>query len=351
MRISALACLLVLSACGPRVTDEELVDDVTEPELALDGKADGLSPEMGTYRQLGGPAVVSLLRNGKAHTERFDGTYKLGATTLRIYDGRGTLRASYTYTVGHDGGGTQLALTSAATHQVTALERSAFGWCNQDHDNDCEPQNLEYTDCTGNWRCDTSEDAPGLGDVCQFDCYFALPKWDDTVGAMDCADAWAAGLHPCDATPDHYVVIHKSAHNLAECDRGELVKNHRIGLGLPGDKQWQGDRRTPEGTFYVGQALPLTEYRRALVLSYPTKEDGERGRDAGRLTSGEFNQIMYAHTHCTLPPQTTALGGMVEIHGHGDGGDWTLGCAALGNPEMDEVYGHISLGDTIVVVP
>ncbi len=354
MRSAWLVVSLLLAACG----SAELVDDVDEPELPVDdSKADGTAVAMGTYRLAEGQLAAGtngplqelvLLRTGRLHTDAYDGTYKLGATMLRLYDVHGGLRGRYGYAPSEHGAERHLTLTDLTRGSTVELIRSEPGWCA--YYDDCEPQNLSRADCPGRWKCAGPGGTPTRS--CTYVCAdYPLPAWDGSVGANDCATAWQHGLSPCDTTPDHYVVLHKSAHNLALCHRGQLVQSYRIGLGLPGDKQWEGDRRTPEGVFYVGQRLPVNEFRRGLVLSYPTVADADRARAAGRISSAEHGAIVSAQQRCALPPQRTALGGMVEIHGHGNGLDWTYGCAALDDLALDEVYASLQTGDTIVVLP
>src|SRR5581483_11994495 len=116
------------------------------------------------------------------------------------------------------------------------------------------------------------------------------PRWDPSFGFADCADAWGEKgekLSPCDTTPDHYVVVRKSARNLAWCDGGKLTKNMRVGLGFApdGTKQQEGDGKTPEGVFYAANLLPDSEYYPAFLLSDPTKDDA-----AGALAEGSIPQ-------------------------------------------------------------
>lgn len=180
--------------------------------------------------------------------------------------------------------------------------------------------------------------------------------WDSTVGQADCASAWGnagSGLSTCDTTRDNYVVLRKSARNLALCKNGTLVANYRMGLGFAplGDKQVEGDGKTPEGVFYVASLLPDSDYYKAFLISYPDKADAQRGLTAGIITQAQKNAIDTAQTQCATPPQTTALGGYVEIHGMGGDSDWTLGCAALDNIAVDALWAKLKVRDTIVILP
>jgi hypothetical protein len=181
-------------------------------------------------------------------------------------------------------------------------------------------------------------------------------RWDPSVGKNDCAGAWGnAGekLSPCDTTKDDYVVVHKSKRNVALCKNGALVKNLRSGLGdTPvGAKLKEGDGKTPEGVFYVPRLIPDSAFHKALLLSYPTPDDATRGLSTQLITSSQRAQIQSAHAACVEPPQSTALGGELEITGNGSSQDWTHGSIALDDVAVDLLWGSIGVGDSIVVVP
>lgn len=217
------------------------------------------------------------------------------------------------------------------------------------------------------WRFDAWSGACAGADACTFtldadqDVKGALvlldPRWDPAVGAADCASAWGmAGekLSPCDTTKDRFVVVHKSKRNVALCSAGgKLEKNLRSGLGFApsGTKEKQGDGKTPEGVFYVANLLPDSSYHRAFLFSYPTKADAARGVASGLITPAEHDQITQAQDACQAPPQETGLGGDVEIHGDGSSKDWTVGCVALENDDVDRLWGELHLGASLVVLP
>ncbi|MBL8957713.1 MAG: L,D-transpeptidase family protein [Myxococcaceae bacterium] len=180
--------------------------------------------------------------------------------------------------------------------------------------------------------------------------------WNPSVGASDCMVAWGtngSGLSPCDAVKDDYVVARKSARNMAFCRNGMLVQNFKMSLGFApvGDKQVEGDGKTPEGVFYVGQLNPNSSYYKSFLVSYPDSADAVRGLSAGLITQAQKNAIDTAQANCTIPPQTTELGSYIMIHGSGSTGDWTLGCMALDNPNVDTLWSNLAVRDTIVVLP
>ncbi len=184
------------------------------------------------------------------------------------------------------------------------------------------------------------------------------PPHDATVGEGDCVDAWGTSgdaLSRCDTTPDSYVVLNKAARNLAFCNSGVLVANFNVGLGFSpaGDKEREGDGKTPEGVFYIPRLIPNSQYYKAFLLSYPDNADADRGIAQGLISSSEAQQIRSAQTSCTEPPQATGLGGLIEIHGEhvANAGDWTWGCIAATNAQVDQMWATLELHDTIVVLP
>jgi len=155
------------------------------------------------------------------------------------------------------------------------------------------------------------------------------------------------------AEPPLSILVLKAEHRL-EVRRGDrIVKTYRISLGNTptGAKQRQGDGRTPEGTFYVCVKNPKSKYHLSLGLSYPTPPDAARGLREKRITPAEHDAIVAAHEKHSIPPWNTALGGEVFIHGNGSGSDWTLGCVALDDADMTELYALIGKDTTVIIRP
>ena len=212
-------------------------------------------------------------------------------------------------------------------------------------------------DCTENSECREDD-----GYICDADdtCWLdpdSQPSgnWDPTVGESACVDAWAAGLSPCDAVADHYLVVTKSARNLALCNGGTLVNNFHIGITPPpndvGDKIREGDGKTPEGVFYVASLVPNSSYYKAFLISYPDAEDASRGLNSGLIDQSEHDAIVSAQANCEVPPQTTELGSWVEVHGNFTGSDWTVGCVSVSDDDMDVLWASMGALDTIVIKP
>lgn len=150
--------------------------------------------------------------------------------------------------------------------------------------------------------------------------------------------------------PHPRAVIRKAERVLALYSGESLVKEYDVGLGKPdGDKQREGDRKTPEGTFYVCTRLERSRFHRFLGISYPAPEDAERGLRAGIISTAEHAAILQAHQRRRRPPWDTPLGGAVGIHGGGGGYDWTLGCIAVDNGAVEELFGVLRLGTPVEI--
>ncbi|MBS4013615.1 MAG: L,D-transpeptidase family protein [Bacteroidetes bacterium] len=144
---------------------------------------------------------------------------------------------------------------------------------------------------------------------------------------------------PADIQIDKLVVL-KSKRQMLAYSEGQLVKTYKISLGKQpiGAKEFQGDKKTPEGLYFINDKNPHSGYHKNLGISYPNKEDINKARTLGK------------------PP-----GGDIKIHGlRNKAGligkfhrwiDWTLGCIAVTNQEMDELYYAVKIGTPIEIRP
>jgi len=149
------------------------------------------------------------------------------------------------------------------------------------------------------------------------------------------------------------VLVEKSARRLALYSGGEVVRSFRIGLGEKpdGDKERAGDRRTPEGIYYVCVKNARSAFYLSLGLNYPNAEDAERGRRDGLITRAQYQKIVRAAKRNATPPWNTTLGGEIFIHGGGSQSDWTWGCVALENEHVKELFDSLPLGTPVHIEP
>jgi murein L,D-transpeptidase YafK len=148
---------------------------------------------------------------------------------------------------------------------------------------------------------------------------------------------------------DPHIVVNKSRRELLLFDGAQLLRTYRVGLGSSpvDDKVREGDRRTPEGDFYVCVKNANSKYYLSLGLSYPNMEDAERGLRDGLITEAQHDQIVDALARKVRPPWDTPLGGEIFVHGNGSQTDWTWGCVALDDPQMKELFDAVPLGTRV----
>jgi murein L,D-transpeptidase YafK len=162
------------------------------------------------------------------------------------------------------------------------------------------------------------------------------------VPAVAGALAWAHWPEPAlpgPVTADR-VLVDKSEHRLVLLRGGSVLKGYRVSFGADpvGHKQREGDERTPEGLYRIDRRNARSAFHRSLHVSYPDRRDVERARELG-----------------------VAPGGDIMIHGIRNGlgwagrlhrlADWTDGCIAVTNREMDELWRAVPDGTPIEVRP
>jgi len=144
-------------------------------------------------------------------------------------------------------------------------------------------------------------------------------------------------LIPTDVTIDKIVVL-KSRRQLLAYAAGKLIKIYSVSLGRDpvGTKVYEGDDKTPEGSYTINDKNPNSSFHKSLGISYPNQQDLAKAKQLGK-----------------------AAGGDIKIHGlRNDQGyigrfqrwkDWTTGCIALTNEEIDDLYKHTAVGTPIVI--
>jgi murein L,D-transpeptidase YafK len=149
------------------------------------------------------------------------------------------------------------------------------------------------------------------------------------------------------------IVVSKSKRRLELYSDGRVVRTYRVALGKNSvdDKVRQGDYRTPEGEFYVCVKNAASKFYLSLGLSYPNKEDAERGLRDNLITRAEHDRIVEAIDKHQRPPWDTTLGGEIFIHGGGSSSDWTWGCVALDDAEIKELFDAVPLKTQVRINP
>jgi len=149
------------------------------------------------------------------------------------------------------------------------------------------------------------------------------------------------------------LVINKRERKLFVLRNGKPWKVYSVALSqIPyGDKRQEGDKRTPEGEFYVCKKDPNSKYYLSLEISYPSLKHAKQGLKAGLISKKEYLAIIHSLEEGKTPPQNTNLGGHICIHGGGNDTNWTEGCIALKNKDISELYKIVRIGTPVVILP
>lgn len=149
------------------------------------------------------------------------------------------------------------------------------------------------------------------------------------------------------------IVVKKSERRLELWQGGDFVDSFSIGLGRApeGQKQMEGDGKTPEGEYYVCLRNQNSSFYLSLGVSYPNKKDAAAALEDGRIDRDTYERIVRAIDNEQCPDWNTALGGEIMIHGGGGSSDWTAGCIAVDNEVMDLLFDYCPTGTKITILP
>lgn len=136
------------------------------------------------------------------------------------------------------------------------------------------------------------------------------------------------------------IVVLKSKKNLLIYAQNQVVKTYKIALGRQpvGKKEIEGDKKTPEGNYTIWKKGPHAKYHKYLFISYPNKSDILNAHKKNKEPGG----LIYIHG---LNKRYAQLGRLHTLK------DWTLGCIAVTNDEIDELYKLIKVGTKIEIKP
>ncbi|HOO99116.1 MAG TPA: L,D-transpeptidase family protein [Bacteroidales bacterium] len=139
---------------------------------------------------------------------------------------------------------------------------------------------------------------------------------------------------------DYSIIVDKYSRKVIVYLKGEVRFTCRAELGKNwvGDKRMLGDHSTPEGMYHIVKKFESdsTQYYKALLLNYPNKED---------------SVLFESSVRRGILPHSASPGGLIEIHGNGGkGSDWTAGCIAVTNREMDTLFSLAGIGTPVTIV-
>ena len=149
------------------------------------------------------------------------------------------------------------------------------------------------------------------------------------------------------------IEIRKKDRTLDLFDGDVKVKRYVMALGLApeGPKRQQGDYKTPEGKYFICYRNYASAFHLFLGLSYPNAADAAEGLKEKLIDEKTFKRLVESEKNKRQPSWGTALGGAVGIHGGGVGADWTWGCIAVTDEEIDELWAACPWGTPVDVLP
>jgi len=160
------------------------------------------------------------------------------------------------------------------------------------------------------------------------------PRYNYSKYDLERFNSWVMEtLHESGQNGSNAIIVNKSAYRLYLITNGVVKSTFPVDLGFNpvDDKQVEGDGCTPEGMYIVQRKLDIghTAFYKAFLINYPSRHDRELGK----------------------------TGGLIEIHGLGTGKtkigggfNWTWGCVALSDADMDSIFTHINESDRICII-
>jgi murein L,D-transpeptidase YafK len=144
---------------------------------------------------------------------------------------------------------------------------------------------------------------------------------------------------PASVTADR-VLVEKAERKLSILHHGKILKSYRIALGQnpTGAKEQEGDMKTPEGIYKIDSRNPNSDYHLALHISYPSEEDTVRA--AARGVNAGFDIMIHG-----LPNGRGWIGPSHRAT------DWTAGCIAVTDDEIEELWRVVPDGTTVEIRP
>lgn len=136
------------------------------------------------------------------------------------------------------------------------------------------------------------------------------------------------------------IIIEKKARRLLVYSKKHLTRIYKISLGKNpiGAKEFEGDNKTPEGIYIINEKNPNSSFHKSLGISYPNSIDIQNASKVGKDP-----------------------GGLIKIHGLKNGlgwigrahliFDWTAGCIAMTDEEIDELYNAVQVGTVVEIRP
>ena len=152
--------------------------------------------------------------------------------------------------------------------------------------------------------------------------------------------AWVGSTTAPPAEVVDRIVVKKADHTLSLLTHGRVIKTYHISLGPNpvGPKEKQGDGKTPEGTYVIDSRNAASRFHLSLHVSYPNAADRARAKAAGVDPGGDI--MIHG-----LGPGLGWIGSLQRTH------DWTAGCIAVTNAEIEDIWARVKVGTVVDIRP
>jgi murein L,D-transpeptidase YafK len=136
------------------------------------------------------------------------------------------------------------------------------------------------------------------------------------------------------------ILVYKSKRQMQVYSNDSLLKTYKISLGRKpiGAKEFEGDKKTPEGIYFINDKNPSSGYHKNLGISYPSADDIENAKRLGKSAGSDIK----------IHGMRNKIGFIGKFHRWFD---WTLGCIAVTDKEIDELYNAVKIGVKIEIKP
>lgn len=161
------------------------------------------------------------------------------------------------------------------------------------------------------------------------------------LGSLVCVYfLWYQSSSPQSLPNIDFILIEKTKRKLSVYHQGQLIKTYKVSLGFSprGHKEREGDGKTPEGMYTISAKNPKSQFHLALKISYPNKVDIMNAQKQGYSPGG--NILIHG-----VSKHFSWLGKLHVIK------DWTLGCVAVTNNEIEEIYAATPIGSRVEIKP
>lgn len=179
------------------------------------------------------------------------------------------------------------------------------------------------------------------------------------IGATLFSALWGAEASVLPLSESSWVLVDTEQLTL-EVFRGKTrllrLPHISIGRGGAGPDRRRGDHRTPLGRYRIVWFNPHSRFHFFIGLDYPTQAQVERAFRQGTIGVVDYEHMRAAFRAGRVPPQNSPLGGQIGIHGLGAGNlalhemaNWTEGCIALTNAQIDRLRLYVTLGTPVLI--